>query len=127
MEKLTKSLEDYLKAIYFFERKNGFARIKEVGFFLNLKLPSVNKAIKELKKKKLLNHEKYGYIKLTEKGKEIAMDIFEIHNCLLNFFKMLGFNYKKADKYACYLEHIMERKDLLKIRKSVNLLKKKIR
>jgi DtxR family Mn-dependent transcriptional regulator len=112
MRELTKSLEDYLEAIYIFETKNGFSRVKEISNFLGVSLPSVNKAIKELEKKNLATHERYGYIKLTEKGKNVAAHLFKLHFVFFELFKLFGVDEKKAERYACYIEHIIEKKDV---------------
>jgi len=112
MNELTKSLEDYLEAAYIFELKNGFSRIKDISEFLNVSLPSVNKAMGELKKKSLITHEKYGYIKLTEKGKDYAKNVFKLHSNFLELLKLFGIDEKKANRYACYIEHIIEKDDI---------------
>jgi Mn-dependent DtxR family transcriptional regulator len=112
MKKLTYSLEDYLEAIYILELKNGFSRVKEISEFLDVSLPSVNKAICELKRKRFLNHKRYGYIKLTGRGKELAKDVFKLHSKFSELFKIFGMNDKKADKYACHIEHIIDRDDI---------------
>lgn len=123
--KLTDSLEDYLKASYIFEKKNGFSRIKEISSFLNVKLPSVNKAIKELEKRNLLTHERYGYIKLTRQGEKLAANIVSMHDMLFNLFKLIGFDRKKSLKYGCYLEHVLDEKDKPRINALIKFLKEK--
>ncbi|MEF3280611.1 MAG: metal-dependent transcriptional regulator [Elusimicrobiota bacterium] len=124
-DKLTDSLTDYLEAVYIFEKENGFSRIKEIANFLSVKLPSVNKAIKELKKRKLLTHQRYGTVKLTDNGKKVASNLLSTHNLLVSFFKALGFNEKKSLKYGCYFEHIIEEKDKKKMAKLLKLFEKK--
>lgn len=123
-KKLTRSLEDYIETIYMFEKKNGFSRVKEIAMFLNVKLPSVNKALKELEKGKLISHEKYGYIKLTKDGKRIAENVFNIHNDLVELFKLLGFNEESSFKYGCCLEHIVDDSDKSTISTIIKKIKK---
>lgn len=110
--KLSKSLQDYLETIYILEFQNGFSRVKELASVLNVKLPSVNKALNELGKRNLVIHERYGYIKLTADGKKIASKLVSNHNILIDFFKSLGFNNTVSLKYGCYLEHIVDEKDI---------------
>lgn len=121
--KLTKSLEDYIETIYMFEKKNGFSRVKEIANFLNVKLPSVNKALKELEKGNLINHEKYGYIKLTKEGKKIAENVFNIHNELVELFKLLGFSDESSFKYGCCLEHVIDEDDKSKVSSIIKKMK----
>lgn len=128
MNKLSTGLEDYLETVWIFEKKKGFSRIKDIADFLNVKLPTVNRAIKELANKKLVVHERYGYIKLTEIGRKKAKDIFFVHNLLSDMFLNLGFNEEKSFKYACCLEHIIDGEDKKRIDlivKKINLLKDK--
>lgn len=122
-KKLTKSLEDYIEAIYIFEKKNGFSRVKEIAMFLNVKLPSVNKALKELKKNKLIDHERYGYIKLTEFGRKVAENVFNIHNELVELFRLLGFSEESSIKYGCCLEHVIDNSDKERITKLIKKVK----
>ncbi|MEW6012518.1 MAG: metal-dependent transcriptional regulator [Elusimicrobiales bacterium] len=109
MNKLSSSLEDYIEAAYIFEKKNGFSRIKEIADFLNVKLPAVNKAVKELDKRGFLTHQKYGYIKLTSKGKVLAENILTIHNMLVRLLKMFDISDIDSNRYACYMEHIIHK------------------
>lgn len=111
MKTLSKTLQDYIEAVYVFERQNGFSRIKDIAGFLNVKLPAVNKAVKELSKRKLVRHERYGYVKLTHKGRRIASNLFNLHNNLVQIFKIFDIDDKKAHLYACYIEHIIEEND----------------
>ncbi|MCX7641240.1 MAG: metal-dependent transcriptional regulator [Elusimicrobiales bacterium] len=121
--KLTKSLEDYIEAMYIFEEKNGFSRIKDIAIFLNVKFPSVNSAVKELEKENLIIHQRYGYIKLTDNGKKIAQSIVKTHRELVEFFELLGFSHKSSLKYGCNLEHIIDEIDKKRISKLINRIK----
>lgn len=123
MEKLTKGLEDYIEAIYFIESKNGFSRVNEIGKFLKVKMPSVNAALKELAKKKLIVHKRYGYVKLTDRGLKLAKKIGFLHNELKEFFKFIGIKEKEAEKSACHLEHYIDEESVRKIRNFIAYLK----
>ncbi len=105
-------MEDYLEAIYLVELKKGFSRVKDIASFLNVKLPSVNRALKDLERRALIDHEKYGYIKLTKKGSKIASKISMTHKMLHNFFVAVGFNEEKSFRYACFVEHIIDEADI---------------
>ncbi len=122
---LSHSMEDYLEAIFFIESKKNFSRVKDIASFLNVKLPSVNRAIKDLEKKGLIDHEKYGYIKLTKKGNKIASKISMAHKMLYNFFIAVGCNEDKAFRYACFLEHIIDDADIHLLNTAAELLNNK--
>jgi len=51
---VTNSLEDYLETIYMLTQANGYARVRDVAASLHVKMPSVIKAVLELKR--------YGYV-----------------------------------------------------------------
>ena len=114
--KLTGSLEDYLEAVYLIEKKKGEVRITDIALFMNLSKPSVNKAVSTLKENGLLEHEKYGAIKLTEYGTKLAKEIYFRHETLTKFFiETLGIEPEIAEDEACKIEHIISRQTLNKL------------
>lgn len=114
--KLTGSLEDYLEAVYLVEKKKGEVRITDIALFMNLSKPSVNKAVSTLKESGLLEHEKYGTIKLTESGTKLAKEIYFRHETLTKFFiEALDIEPETAEDEACKIEHIISRQTLNKL------------
>ena len=114
---MTQSLEDYLEAIYLLCMEKSFTRIRDVSDKLLVSKPSVVQAIKELKGKKYLNQEKYGYIELTEEGEKKAKEILKKHTVLKDFFiKVLGVSEDVAEKDACKVEHILSEETFSKIK-----------
>ena len=106
--KISSKLEDYLEAIYLLEREHSVARIKDVASFLNVKPPTVLSAVRRLADEDLIIHEHYGYIKLTDKGRRYAQQIYRRHKTLLKFFEnVLGISKEKALPQACDIEHII--------------------
>ena len=106
MENLSQSLEDYLEAIYLIARDNKIVRVKGVVAKMNVKTASVIGALKKLEAKGYIEHERYGYIELTEKGENKAIKIFEKHSTLLHFLNdILGVDKTIAEKDACNMEH----------------------
>ncbi len=120
METLSPSLEDYLEAIYILKEKKGFTRVSEIADFLNVKMPSVNSALKILVEKGLVVHETYGYVSLTEKGEKKAKKVYSRHLILKKFFKdILGLDEKKAEEDACRIEHHISQESLEKLLKYI--------
>ncbi len=114
---MTQSLEDYLEAIYVLIKTEGkTACVRDVAKLLDVKMPSVVKAIHELKKLELVNQEPYGEIELTAKGRRVAKLVLNRHTLLRNFLMKLGVSRKIADKDACLMEHILSAETLDKIR-----------
>ena len=113
---MTKSMEDYLEIIHVLIRDRRVARVRDVAASLNVKMPSVVKAIGELKKLELVRQEPYGDIELTEKGARLASMILARHTLLKAFLMKLGVTRKNADRDACLMEHILSAETLDKIR-----------
>ena len=113
---MTKSSEDYIEAIHVLIRATGRARVRDVAKTLNVKMPSVVKAISELKKLELVTQEPYGEIGLTDKGRRCASLIFGRHTLLKAFLEKLGVSAEVADRDACLMEHILSAETLERIR-----------
>jgi DtxR family Mn-dependent transcriptional regulator len=104
--KLSKSLEDYLEAIYMVSQNKKTVRVKDLIKMLNVKTASVIGALKKLEQRGLVEHEHYGYIELTPAGEKKAIRIYEKHTVLIRFLsQFLKVNEKTAEKDACLMEH----------------------
>ena len=107
--RLTKSLEDYLETILILEKENKVARVKKIAQHLNVKMPSVTGALKNLKSKGLIKYEKNSFITLTKEGKEIAICVDKKHHILFNFlYTILKLPKESAIDKACQIEHIID-------------------
>ena len=116
MGEMTQSLEDYLEAIYIQIAEGRPAQVKDVAKTLSVKMPSVVKAIHELKKLGLVTQEPYSPIELTTKGRRVARQVLGRHNLIRTFLVKLGVSAKVADKDACLMEHILSAETIDKIR-----------
>jgi DtxR family Mn-dependent transcriptional regulator len=114
--KMTQSLEDYLETIYVLISEDRPAQVRDVAKLLNVKMPSVVKAIHELKKLDLVTQEPYANIELTAKGLRLAKLVLNRHRLLCSFLVKLGVSRRTADKDACLMEHILSAETLDKIR-----------
>ncbi|UCE27576.1 MAG: metal-dependent transcriptional regulator [Candidatus Coatesbacteria bacterium] len=103
---LSESQEDYLEAVYDLISERGKATVSEIAGRVSVAKPSVVKALKRLKKLKLVAHEPYGDIELTLAGLEKAELIRLRHNTLVYFLTdFLGVGDDMAEADACALEH----------------------
>lgn len=116
MGSMTQSLEDYLETIYLLIKDTGSACVRDVAKSLGVKMPSVVKALHELKSLELVNQEPYSSIELTKKGERLAKSVLSRHELLKNFLIRLGVNPETADEDACRMEHILSAETLDKIR-----------
>lgn len=126
--KLTQSLEDYLEVIHVLLQTNKIARIRDIAATLTVKMPSVARAVAELKKQGLVSQEPYSGVELTEEGKRVAVVILNRHLLLRQFLIHLGVSDDNANTDACNMEHILSAETLAKIEefmKSVENLNKR--
>ena len=116
MPTMTKSLEDYIETIYVLIKEKGAARVRDVAADLHVKMPSVVKAMAELKKLELVIQEPYGDIELTAKGRKVATGVLTRHTILKAFLVKLGVTEQVADNDACLMEHILSAQTMDRIR-----------
>ena len=101
--------ENYLKAIYYLHEqdKNEKVTVQAIAERMNIKPSSVSEMLKKLAEKKLMNHEKYYGINLTDKGKKTAVGIIRKHRLWEVFLvDKLGFKWNEVHDIAEQLEHI---------------------
>ena len=98
---ISKSLEEYLKSMYILKKQNNNIRVTDIAEKMNCTKPSVNKAIRNLKEKNLVNYESYGKIELTEEGENLAKKIIETYDIVYVFLKdVLQIDEKEAEEEA---------------------------
>jgi len=103
----TASMEDYLEAIAKLGERRKAVRVKQISEMLGVKMPSVTSALKKLSEQELVEHERYGQIKLTPEGDKVARDVICRHEALTRFFaQALGINQETAEGDACKIEQI---------------------
>ncbi|MBO4647300.1 MAG: metal-dependent transcriptional regulator [Lentisphaeria bacterium] len=107
--RLSESLEDYLEAIAELIVVNGHAHTKEIAEKLDVKMPSVTAALRQLDKMGCIVYNTHYPVQLTPAGKEIADQVVRRHRILKKFFgEILGLHPEKASETACRLEHAVD-------------------
>ena len=105
-EKLSSSIEDYLESILVLSQKNKAVRVKDISGRMKVSMPSVHQALHVLMDEGLINHENYGYIELTDKGRQAGKKIYRRHKMLTKFFtEILDVPFSNAEEDACKIEH----------------------
>lgn len=87
MKELTKSLENYLTAIFEIIKANGAARVRDVSERVSTNAASTSEAVKSLARKGYINYKPYGVITLTEKGLQTAEEKSGRHIIIENFLE----------------------------------------
>jgi DtxR family Mn-dependent transcriptional regulator len=115
-DKMTQSLEDYLKTIGLLADM-GEVRITDIAIRLGVSKPSVVVAIRSLEEQGLLEHKRYRTVTLTKRGKEKAVEIRGRYEFLLSFFQdVVGVSVETAERDSCKMEHIVSDETLRKMK-----------
>lgn len=106
----TSTVEDYVKAIYLLQQDspNGEATVVRLAATLGVTKGSVTAMVRKLRESKLADAERYGGIKLTAKGRSLAVDMIRRHRLIEVFLvETLGFDWSQVHEEAHRLEHAM--------------------
>ncbi len=91
---LTRSVEDYLKAIYHLSSQGGFAATSDIAAMLDLSPPSVSGMVKRLSEMGLIEHVPYRGVQLTSQGRRAALRMIRRHRILeLYLTQHLGYDW----------------------------------
>src|SRR5437867_2655805 len=97
--------EDYVEIIYELIREKGYAKPVDIANHLHVTPPTVTGMLDGLRRERLIVHEKYGGIALTERGSAMAETIGQRHALLVNFLRIFGVQEATAQKDTEGLEH----------------------
>ena len=99
--------ENYLKSLYMLTGLSKGVNISELSNMLNVKLPTVNSMVKNLKKQGLVNYEKYKPISLTKKGMKVAASVLRKHRLTeMYLVEKMNFGWEEVHDIAEQVEHI---------------------
>ena len=103
----TTSEENYLKAIFHLQEKEGTVTTTALAERLQTKPASVTDMMKKLSGKKLLHYKPYYGFSLSPEGKRIALSVIRRHR-LWEFFlaEKLKFGWNEVHELAEELEHV---------------------
>ena len=105
-EEVTAVIEEYLEGIYRLEEKSGIARTSDIVELLQVVPGTVTNTVERLEKEGLVTHEPYKGIKLTEKGRKIALHVIRRHRLSERLLTdILRVEWDKVHDAACKLEH----------------------
>lgn len=105
--------ENYLKCLYHFTAEIGCSstNTKNISNELNVKPATVTSMMKKLKEKCLVDYEKYGKVRLTDSGKNTAIQLIRKHRLWEVFLvEKLQFSWDEVHEVAEQLEHIQSPK-----------------
>src|SRR6267378_8470436 len=103
---LTRSVEDYLKAIYHLSNQGGFAATSDIAASLEVSPPSVSGMVKRLSETGLIEHVPYRGVQLTQQGRRAALKMIRRHRILEVYLtQQLGYDWDSVHEEAERLEH----------------------
>lgn len=103
---LSRSVEDYLKAVYSLSERGEAAGTSELARVLDVQPASVTGMIKRLAEEDLLEHEPYRGVRLTAKGEREALRVLRRHRILETYLvERLSFTWDDVHAEAERLEH----------------------
>jgi len=98
--------EEYLEAIYRLEEKKGSAKTMDLARELKVVPGSVTNTIESLERRGLVRHEPYKGVKLTEKGRKLALKVLMRHRLAERLLTdVLHVDWSEVHDAACKLEH----------------------
>ncbi len=103
--RIHKSAEDYLEMILMLREEKGYARSIDIASGLSVSKPSVSFAMKQLRENGYIEMDKENFITLTDKGMQIARNIYDRHKVLTDLFLRIGVSPETAKDDACKIEH----------------------
>ena len=105
-DELTGPVEDYLKAIYDIERREGAAATNDIAHRLAVAPASVSGMVRRLADQGLLAHERYKGVKLTTAGRRAALRTIRRHRVIEAYLAgALGYPWDRVHAEAERLEH----------------------
>lgn len=103
---LSRSVEDYLKAIYSLSEPGGVASTSSIAQSLDVQPASVTGMIKRLAESGYLTHVPYRGVSLTEAGTREALKILRRHRIIETYLtECLGYPWEEVHPEAERLEH----------------------
>ena len=103
---LTAAVQDYAKAIYMLEARGGSASTNHLAALLDVRPGSVSGMLRKLSSLGLVEHERYRGVRLTERGRRVALEVIRHHRLLELFLvENLGMTSDEVHAEAEVLEH----------------------
>src|SRR3990172_8997759 len=105
---LSRSIEDYIKAIYSLTVENQKASTKQIAQRLGVKMASVTGMIKHLAAEGYVTHTPYYGAQLTDRGETVALGLIRRHRLIELFLtRTLGLPWDEVHNDAEVLEHVV--------------------
>lgn len=108
---ITPAIEDYLEMICRICKVNDVIRVNELAKLLHVRQSSVTKMLNNLNDLELVEYQKYGYIKPTEKGHELGNYLLYRHSVLNDFLCYINKTECETEQVE-KIEHFFDRRTI---------------
>jgi Mn-dependent DtxR family transcriptional regulator len=115
--KRDETIQNYLEAIHIISLDKENVRAIDIANYLGFSRPTVSIALKELERDDYIRIEENNII-LSEKGKEVAMMMYERHEYIARVLMKLGVDEKTAYEDSCLIEHDLSSQSFEAIKKA---------
>jgi DtxR family Mn-dependent transcriptional regulator len=104
---LSDAMEDYLKAIYTLQSRDGApVSTSAIAEYLGKTSPTVTSMLGKLEDRELVDREKYKGVELTEEGETVALEVLRHHRLLEAYLsEHLDYDWSEVHDEADALEH----------------------
>jgi DtxR family Mn-dependent transcriptional regulator len=109
LDTVTSAVEDYAKAIYALEtRCGGAVSTTALAERLSVTAASASSMVKKLAEMDLVEHEPYRGVRLTDRGRRLALEVLRHHRLLEVYLaEELGVPWDRVHDEAEVLEHVL--------------------
>lgn len=108
MEDITKSQQNYLKAVYVLSQSGEGAQISDIAHMVGVRKSSASVAVKMLQRKRLVKRDLDRKVYVTPEGKRQAILVFDKYTIIRQFLTdVLHVDAKTADLDASAMEHLV--------------------
>lgn len=122
-EKLTPTVMSYISTIYALTETEGVARISDIAKMKGVSYASATNAVKKLVSLGLVDHKRYGFVRLTQRGLRIAQMLKSGESRIKYFFMyVVGIPEKKAEQIASLMVYDLDADTRRKLRKFYSIL-----
>jgi DtxR family transcriptional regulator, Mn-dependent transcriptional regulator len=105
---LTAAVEDYVKAVYMLELREGTASTTALAARLEVTPAAVSGMLPKLTALGLVEHEPYRGVRLSDRGRLVALEVVRHHRLLELFLvESLGMGWDEVHAEAEVLEHVL--------------------
>jgi DtxR family transcriptional regulator, Mn-dependent transcriptional regulator len=105
---LTRSQQDYLKALYLLHGDQRPVPTRDLAQRLGISSPSVSEMVARLSSQGLVDHDRHRGQQLTREGRKVALELVRHHRLLEMFLvQVLGYSLDEVHEEAERLEHVI--------------------